>query len=280
MYNKAILVFLCFARTIGTRFLLLFLCVVSSAFYGCAVSTSGNLLGEAAATRFSTTDKKFRFVEVGHTLVAAGEDRFISSSHCDTEISGGSLSLRASLLSFDYSFLGQNGGMFLSLPLTIPLDIGIRPSVVQWIGPFYFGAGVSLVGGFYPNLQDDDYEPEADDSFGRFDGFILYNLGGGAMLDIGKRLTVGAYANYERMALNSAGSTVRNYDFPNITVMGEDRGKENLPAYARRANVMTLGVNAFVKMKNPLGFYAEYSPGTLLKNDGWWKFRIGGVLLY
>lgn len=279
MYNKAILVFLCFARTIGTRFLLLFLCVVSSAFYGCAVSTSGNLLGEAAATRFSTTDKKFRFVEVGHTLVAAGEDRFISSSHCDTEISGGSLSLRASLLSFDYSFLGQNGGMFLSLPLTIPLDIGIRPSVVQWIGPFYFGAGVSLVGGFYPNLQDDDYEPEADDSFGRFDGFILYNLGGGAMLDIGKRLTVGAYANYERMALNCGGAVVANYGFY-LDILDDTHGKENLPAYARRANVMTLGVNAFVKMKNPLGFYAEYSPGTLLKNDGWWKFRIGGVLLY
>ncbi len=169
--------------------------------------------------------------------------------------------------------------MFLSFPLTIPLDIGIRPSVVQWIGPFYFGAGVSFVGGFYPNLQDDS-EPNADDSFGRFDGFILYNLGGGGMLDIGKRLTIGAYANYERMALNSAGSTVRDYDFPNITVTGEDRSKENLPAYARRTNVMTLGVNAFVKMNLPLGFYAEYSPGTLMKNDGWWKFRAGGVLLY
>ncbi len=213
------------------------------------------------------------------TFVSAGVDRYISSVHHDVVISGGSISLKTSLLSFDYSFLGQNGGVFLSLPLTIPLDIGIRPSVVQWIGPFYFGAGVSLAGGFYPNLQDDDYEPEADDSFGRFDGFILYNLGGGAMLDIGKRLTVGAYANYERMALNCGGAVVANYGFY-LDILDDTHGKENLPAYARRANVMTLGVNAFVKMKNPLGFYAEYSPGTLLKNDGWWKFRIGGVLLY
>ncbi len=266
-------------QTCGTRFRLLFWCIVASVFSGCAVSTSGNLLGEAAATRYSTEERKFRFVEAGQTLVAAGEDRFISSSHCDTEISGGALSLRASLLSFNYSLFGQNGGMFLSVPLTIPLDIGIRPSMVQWIGPFYFGTGVSLVGGFYPNLQDDS-EPNSDDSFGRFDGFILYNLGGGVMLDVGKNLAVGAYANYERIALNSAGSTVGNYDFPNIDIMGEDHGKENLPAYAKRANVMTLGVNAFVKMKNPLGFYAEYSPGKLLENDGWWKFRMGGVLLY
>lgn len=266
-------------RTIGTRFLPLFLGIVSCVFSGCAVSTSGNLLGEAAATRFSTTEKKFRFVETGMTFASAGVDRYVSSVQHDVVISGGSISLKASLVSLNYSLLGQKGGMFLSVPLTIPLDIGIRPSIVQWIGPFYFGAGVSLVGGFYPNEQDDGYEPEADDSFGRFDGFILYNLGGGAMLDVGKSLTVGAYANYERMAMNCGGAVVANYGFY-LDILDDTRGKENLPAYARRANVMTLGVNAFIKMKNPLGFYAEYSPGTLMKNDGWWKFRAGGVLLY
>jgi hypothetical protein len=43
---------------------------------------------------------------------------------------------------------------------------------------------------------------------------------------------------------------------------------------------MTLGLNAFVRMKNPLGFYVEYSPGKLMYNDGWWKFRVGAILLY
>lgn len=263
-----------------TSFLLFLLGVLAVVFSGCAVSASGNLLGEAAVTRFSTKEKKFRFVEAGQTLVAAGEERFISSSHCDTEISGGSLNLRASLLSFNYSLLGQGGGFFLSVPLTIPLDIGIRPSFVQWVGPLYFGAGVSFVGGFYPNQQDDS-EPDADDSFGRFDGFILYNFGGGAMFDIGKRFTLGAYANYERMALNSAGSVVKNYGFYlDINILGEDHGDENLPAYAKRVSVMTLGINAFVKTKYPLGFYAEYSPGELMYNDGWWKIRSGMILLY
>lgn len=266
-------------QTCGTRFRLLFWCIVASVFSGCAVSTSGNLLGEAAATRYSTEERKFRFVETGMTFVSAGVDRYISSLHHDVVISGGSISLKASLVSLNYSLFGQNGGMFLSVPLTIPLDIGIRPSMVQWIGPFYFGTGVSLVGGFYPNEQDDNYEPEADDSFGRFDGFILYNLGGGVMLDVGKNLAVGAYANYERIALNCGGAVVAQYGFY-LDILDDTHGKENLPAYAKRANVMTLGVNAFVKMKNPLGFYAEYSPGKLLENDGWWKFRMGGVLLY
>ena len=70
--------------------------------------------------------------------------------------------------------------------MTIPLDIGIRPSFVQWIGLFYLGIGVSFVGGFYLNQQDDE-ELNADDSFGRFDGFILYNFGGGTMFDIGEK---------------------------------------------------------------------------------------------
>ena len=206
---------------------------------------------------------------------------YISLPHYDIYYEGGSLNLRASLLSFNYSLLGQGGGFFLSVPLTIPLDIGIRPSFVQWVGPLYFGAGVSFVGGLYFNGQEEDYEPEADDSFGRFDGFILYNFGGGAMFDVGKKFTLGAYANYERLALNSAGSVVKNYGFRlDLNLFGDDHSDENLPAYAKRVSVMTLGINAFIKTKYPLGFYAEYSPGELMYNDGWWKIRSGMVLLY
>ena len=253
--------------------------VISCTLAGCAVTSSGNMVGEAAAVKYSTDEKKYRIAEVGVTFAAAGEERRISSLHSDVEISGGSLNLRAGLISLNYSLLWQRGGLFLSVPMTIPLDIGIRPSFVQWVGPVYLGAGVSFVGGFYPNEQDDDYEPEADDSFGRFDGFILYNFGGGAMIDIGEKFALGAYANYERMALNSGGSNVKEYGFY-LDVGGETHGKENLPEYAKRVNVMTLGLSAFVKMKNPLGFYAEYSPGKLMYNDNWWKFRVGIVLLY
>lgn len=253
--------------------------VLACTLIGCAVTTSGNMVGEAAAVRYSTDEKKYRVADVGLTFAAAGKSRHISSLHSDVEISGGSLNLKASVLSLNYALWGQKGGLFLSVPLTIPLDVGIRSSLVQWIGPFYLGAGVSFVGGFYPNEQDDDYEPKADDSFGRFDGFILYNLGGGAMIDVGKNFALGGYANYERMALNSGGSNVKEYGFY-LDVMSEKQGKENLPAYSKRVDVMTLGLNVFVKMKSPLGFYAEYSPGKLMYNDGWWKIRAGVILLY
>ena len=200
--------------------------VLACTLIGCAVTTSGNMVGEAAAVRYSTDEKKYRVADVGLTFAAAGKSRHISSLHSDVEISGGSLNLKASVLSLNYALWGQKGGLFLSVPLTIPLDVGIRSSLVQWIGPFYLGAGVSFVGGFYPNEQDDDYEPKADDSF------------------------------------------------------GQKQGKENLPAYSKRVDVMTLGLNVFVKMKSPLGFYAEYSPGKLMYNDGWWKIRAGVILLY
>ena len=263
-----------------TSFVLFLLGVLAVVFSGCAVSASGNLLGEAAVTRFSTKEKKFQFVEAGLSFASSGKE-YMSSPHHDVHYCGGSLAFNTNLHSFNYSLLGQGGGFFLSVPLTIPLDIGIRPSFVQWVGPLYFGAGVSFVGGLYFNGQEEDYEPEADDSFGRFDGFILYNFGGGAMFDVGKKFTLGAYANYERLALNSAGSVVKNYGFRlDLNLFGDDHSDENLPAYAKRVSVMTLGINAFIKTKYPLGFYAEYSPGELMYNDGWWKIRSGMVLLY
>ncbi|MCR5028441.1 MAG: hypothetical protein K6A31_04195 [Fibrobacter sp.] len=252
--------------------------VIACALTGCAVTSSGNMVGEATAVKYSTDEKKYRIAEVGIMYASTNKD-MIHTPHHDVSYEGGSLNLRASLISLNYSLQGQKGGIFLSVPMTIPLDIGIRPSFVQWVGPVYFGAGVSFVGGFYPNEQDDDYEPEADDSFGRFDGFILYNFGGGAMIDIGEKFAFGAYANYERMALNSGGSTVKGYGIY-LDIMSETHGKENLPAYAKRVDVMTLGFNALIKMKYPIGFYAEYSPRKLMNNGDWRKLRTGAVLLY
>ena len=242
---------------------------------GCAVTSSGNMVGEAAALKYSSAEKKYRFVEAGGTV--AGTDHSIESPHTDMHVPGFTLNFKLCLYSLDYSVLGQKGGLFLSVPVSIPMDIGIRPSFVQWLGPVYLGAGVSFVGGFYPNRQNDNYEPKPDGSLGRLDGFILYNFGGGAMFDIGETFTLGAYANYERMALNDGGSSEDDLIFVDIISFGD---KENMPAYAIRKNVTTLGVNAFIKLKSPLGFYAEYTPENFLGNGGWQKFRFGVIALY
>ena len=243
---------------------------------GCAVTSSGNILGEAAVLKYSKGNNKYRFIDVGMTTAESDEDHVISSPHHSTTVAGISVNANFNLYSFDYALAGQKGGLFLSVPITIPMDIGIRPSFVQWIGPFYLGAGTSFVGGYYSNGQKESYEPKVKNPEGRFDGFILYNLGGGAMFNIGESFALGAYANYERMALNSGGTTVKSYDL-GPTFGNED---ENYPAYAFRKNVMTLGVSAFFELKNPLVFYAEYSPESLMYNDGWWKFRWGVVILY
>lgn len=249
--------------------------VVMFALTGCAVTSSGNMVGEAASIKYSTAEKKFRFVEVGATV--AGTDCRIESPHANIGVRGFTMNIKPSLYSFDYSVLGQKGGLFLSLPVSLPMDVGIRPSFVQWLGPVYLGAGASFVGGFYSNRQRADYEPKPDNSFGRFDGFILYNVGGGAMFDIGETFTLGAYANYERMALNDGGSSEDDLVLIDIFSFHD---KENFPAYAVRKNVMTLGINAFVKLKSPIGFYAEYTPEDFLGNGGWQKFRFGTIVLY
>lgn len=244
---------------------------------GCAVTSSGNMVGEAAALKYSTAEKKYRFIEAGATV--AGTDHTIESPHKDMHVHGFTGNWKMSLYSLDYSVLGQKGGLFLSLPVSIPMDVGIRPVFVQWLGPLYLGAGASFVGGFYPNRQNDNYEPKPDGSLGRLDGFILYNFGGGAMFDIGETFTLGAYMNYERMALNDGGSSEDDLEFMDINILSF-HNDENMPAYAIRKNVTTLGVNAFIKLKSPLGFYAEYTPENFLGNGGWQKFRFGVIALY
>ncbi|WP_095849508.1 hypothetical protein [Fibrobacter intestinalis] len=181
---------------------------------------------------------------------------------------GGAVHFRAELFSLDYSLLGNRCGIFFSVPVTIPLDAGIRPSIVQWVGPFYGGAGVSFVGGIYPNLQDDDYEPKADDSWGRFDGFILYSLGCGFLLDVTEKFSLGAYMTWERVAFNSGGR------------VADEILAENLPAYSSRKMLTTIGMQSFVQFKMPLGFFAEYSPKSFIQNAGTQKLKLGMILLY
>ena len=135
---------------------------------GCAMTCSGNFVGEAGVLKYSTDEKKYRFAEAGFAF-GGNDDYRISAPQHETGLLGGAAHFRAELFALDYSLGGNRGGFFLSVPVTIPLDVGIRPSFVQWVGSFYGGAGVSFVDGFYPNFQDDDYEPKADDSWGRFD---------------------------------------------------------------------------------------------------------------
>ena len=238
-------------------------------FTGCAVTSSGNMLGEAAVLKYSKGNNKYRFIDVGITMAGGDRDHMISSPHHSSTVGGFAAKAAFNIYSLDYTLAGQKGGLFLSVPITVPMDVGIRPSLVQWVGPFYLGTGASLVGGYYSSGQNG--------LNGRHDVFVLYNVGGGALFNMGESFALGAYANYERMALNSGGSKVKNYDLMPVFSVYEN---ERYPAYAFRKNVMTLGVSTFFDLKKPLGFYAEYSPGTLLYNDGWWKFHWGAIILY
>lgn len=255
------------------KYFFVLLAAVALVFSGCAATSSGSLLGEAAALKYSDGNDKPHFVDAGILVAGAGKKHTVSSPHHENEISGIALTANMSLFSYNYEILGQKGGLFLSLPVTLPMDLGFRNSFVQWVGPFYLGAGTSFVVGYYTNDQKESYEPKKDNSNGRFDAFILYNVGGGTMIDVGKDASFGAYVNYERMALNSGGSNTSN----EILNFGED---ENLPPYAVRGNVMTFGVDLFINMKNPFGIYFEYAPADLPLNDGWSKFKIGGMVLY
>ena len=254
----------------------LFLCLSSLMFSGCAATSSGNLLGEAAVLKYSTDQKKYHYVEAAG-VYAGDESREVSSPHHSKSMIGLAVNAKVELLSFDYSLAGQKGGLFLSVPISIPMDIGVRPSVVQWIGPAYLGAGVSFVGGYYSNEQKENYEPKVNNPKGRFDGFILYNIGGGAMFDLGEVFSLGAYVNYERLAFNSGGSNAKNEMFSDWT---SDGGKENYPGYAHRTNVLTLGISAFWKKKHPWGLYLEYAPEEIPLNDKRGKLQGGWIFLY
>ena len=56
------------------------LCLSALAFSGCAVISSANMLGDAVVLKYSTNQKKFRYVEAG-TVTAGDESREVSSPH-------------------------------------------------------------------------------------------------------------------------------------------------------------------------------------------------------
>ncbi len=243
------------------------LILLASAFalFGCAMTSSGNFVGEAGALKYSTEGKKYRFAETGVSFGAT--NRNMETEHHETEIAGGSIHLRVSLFSFDYLLFGQKGGLFLSVPVSVPMDVGVRPSLVQWVGPFYAGVGVSFVGGLYSSESDDS-------TWGRFDGFILYSVGGGFLIDAGEIFSLGAYGIWERVAFNANGNWYDEFL--------EDLFQEEHPdaSVAYRKMVATFGIQAFGKFKVPFGIYAEFTPPALPTNDGVAKAKLGAIFFY
>ena len=257
-------------------------------FYGCSTTSSGNFSGEAAVLKYSTDEKSYHFADVSVMLAADAKKKVKADSNYnpyDRSITpqGISLQWKMELFSFDYSVAGQKGGFFFSLPVTIPFDIGMRPSFVQWLGPLYFGAGASFVFGIYPNLQDDSYKPDKNSSWGKTDAFILWSLGIGTMFDVTEKFSLGFYTTWERLAFNGGGGTTKNYQLDlDIDIgNGKEDPENNLPAYSFREMVTSFGIHFFAtNLKTPLGVYLEYAPGTFFKNDNCWKLKSGVLVLY
>ena len=77
--------FFSFAKRLCAGFVLLSLFALC--FSGCAVTSSGNTLGEAAVLKYSSDQKKFRYVEVGG-VYAGDESREVSSPHHSKSMMG------------------------------------------------------------------------------------------------------------------------------------------------------------------------------------------------
>lgn len=247
------------------HFSILFFWAATFALFGCAMTSSGNFVGEAGALKFSSEEKEYHFVEAGWMYGEA--ENYGRPYHSDGNIDGGSWNFRWNLLSLNYSLFRQKGGLFLSVPVSVPMDVGIRPSLVQWVGPFYAGAGVSFIGGLYPSQSDDS-------TWGRFEGFILYSFGGGFLIDAGSVFSIGAYGTWERVAFNANGSWYDEF----LEELFQEEHPDASVAY--RKMVATFGIQAFWKFKVPFGIYAEFTPPTLPANDGVAKAKLGAILFY
>jgi hypothetical protein len=71
------------------------------------------------------------------------------------------------------------GGVFLNTHYALPLEIGLSPTIVQWMGPFYIGATYQLTLGHYFG-KDEDNKMTIHINSNKFTG--SFNIGGGAMV--------------------------------------------------------------------------------------------------
>lgn len=104
------------------------------------------------------------------------------------------------------------GGMFLTTHYSIPLEIGISPIIVQWLGPIYVGAAYDLSFGHYFGYNRErkgynvnyTYHFDAGASTNNFSGSL--NLGGGTMFFMNNHgLAFGAHAGLRQLHIINAG---------------------------------------------------------------------------
>jgi hypothetical protein len=71
------------------------------------------------------------------------------------------------------------GGLFLNSHYALPLEVGLSPTIIQWMGPFYIGATYQFTFGHYFG-KDEKNKMTTDIKSNTFTG--TFNIGGGAML--------------------------------------------------------------------------------------------------
>ena len=110
------------------------------------------------------------------------------------------------------------GGLFLTMHYSIPLEIGVSPIIVQWLGPIYIGAAYDLSFGHYfgynrtrkGNEVYYTYNFDAGVSTNNISGSL--NLGGGTMFFMNNHgLAFGAHAGIRQLHIINAGENLKDY---------------------------------------------------------------------
>lgn len=95
------------------------------------------------------------------------------------------------------------GGFFLNLHYAVPIEVGIAPAVVQWLGPIYVGASYELSFGRYYG-KDGDGDTDFDRTKHLFTGAA--NFGTGSMIFMKHHgLGFGLHGGLRQFHLVSAG---------------------------------------------------------------------------
>ena len=248
----------------------LFILIAGLFLVGCAFS-GGNFVGEAVVAK--ETKEQLKYIDLTlwegigkDTLEIAFKDENGNVIEGSTTPHGEAFlnKLNFNIFNFFYSLKNQNAVLSLSVPFALPSELGLRLADVQWIDNFYFGISAAVILGYYKNYQNKE-EGRVYTTGNKFDVFPLWSLGMGGLFDITSKISLGGYAIWERVAVNSGG-----YEFRFIS-------SSNYPPYSYRKNIFTLGTNLIYKN---IGFYLEYAPKYFLINDNWTKIKLGILIFY
>jgi hypothetical protein len=108
------------------------------------------------------------------------------------------------------------GGLFASVHYTFPIELGIAPTVVQWLGPVYVAASYEFAfGRYYGKYADNGIN--FDDTRHLITG--AFNVGGGSMLFMNHHgYGFGMHGGMRQFHLVSAGCTTKKDDDDTHTV--------------------------------------------------------------